>query len=157
MSISLNLVIYQHENGKFSEENLKTVRCEEVSESLLEQILKTNKMQTTKVYFDDSFDESFDIEYFDNQDIETILSELKDLFTNLISHEYSELIDKENISSEKNSNLKNFIVDSTVGDSHQNPTELAIARFRILTGVIGMFMDKHNKFSDETGAIIKLG
>ena len=157
MSISLNLVIYKHEDNKLIEENLRTVRCEEVSQALLVQLTDSFPMKTVEVYFDNEFKDSFEIECFDNLDIENIIGNLKKHFHELLSYEYNELITKSTSSVEQDSGTENSIVDILSDENHQNPTELAIARFRILTGVIGIFMDKKTKLSDEIGAVIKLG
>ncbi len=157
MSISLNLVVYKNEAGKLIEENQKTVRCEEISQVLLDHIINVCPLKIAKVYFDNKFDEYFEIECFDNSDIENIIEELKKHFHQLLSFEYKELIAKDIEHLEHEASSKNSIVDIYPDENNRNPTELAIARFRILTGIIGVFMDKQTKLSDEIGAVIKLG
>jgi hypothetical protein len=157
MSISLNLVVYKHEDSKLIEENLKTVRCEEISQALLNLITDAFPMKTAEVYFDNEFEGSFEIKCFDNSDIASIISELKEHFHKLLSFEYNELIAKDSDFLDQEASSANSIVDILSDEHHHNPTELAIARFRILTGVIGVFMDKQTKLSDEVGAVIKLG
>lgn len=157
MSISLNLVIYKKKESKLIETDLITVRCAEISQNLLNLITDEFPMKNEKVYFDEELKNSFDIEVFDNTDIEKIINKLKLYFRKLLEHEYNELIAKNTNNIERDVSVENYIIDIIPDETNHNPTELAIARFRILTDIIGIFMDKQTKLSSEIGAIIKLG
>lgn len=139
------------------EENLKTVRFVEVSQTLLNIITNVFPMKTVDVFYDDELKESFEIECFDNTDIEGIIEELKENFCKLLSYEYKKLITNDSAFSIPEVNSESLIAEILPEEDHINQTELAIARFHILTGVIGLFIDKQTKLSDEAGAIIKLG
>jgi hypothetical protein len=68
MGISLNLVIYNQSNDKLIEENMKTIRCAEIPQSLLEAITKEFPLKEIPVYYDGKSDKNYIIECFDNND-----------------------------------------------------------------------------------------
>lgn len=156
MSTSLNLVIYQTKDEKLIEEDLKTVRCEEVSGSLLEKINSRFPMIKREVYFDESLEDSFDIECFSSSDIDGVCALLEEMFLELLKFENNELNNKTGSTFQENESTK-LVADIVSGESQSNPIELAVVRFRVLTGVIGIFDDVRNKFCNDVGAVIKLG
>ena len=157
MSVSLNLVIYKQENGVLIEEGLKTVRCEEISQSLLEVIANSFPTKETTVYFDRELEESFDIQYFDNSDVASIIKFLHELFHKLLSHENKILNSIDIKVSEQPDDTEELVTCILPNQSEPDPTGRSITRFRILTGIIGVFSDKQNMLADEAGAFIKIG
>jgi len=87
MGISLNLVIYNQSNDKLIEENMKTIRCAEIPQSLLEAITKEFPLKEIPVYYDGKSDKNYIIECFDNNDIDSIINKLKECFKFLIYRE----------------------------------------------------------------------
>lgn len=156
MSTSLNLVIYRTKDDKLIEEDLKTVRCEEVSGSLLEKINSRFPMIKREVYFDESLEDSFDIECFSSSDIDGVCALLEEMFLELLKFENNELNNKTGSASQENK-LTKCVENIASGESQSNPIELAVVRFRILTGIIGIFADVRNKFCNDAGTVIKLG
>ncbi|WP_447880647.1 hypothetical protein [Serratia fonticola] len=157
MSISLNFVIYQHKNGKLIEEDLKTIRFEEVSTSLLNEITSKFPTKKEKVYFDKSLDDSFDIECFSKNDMHGICGLLKELFLHLLRLENHRLNNDEIKPSPQEAKLTELIDEIIPDVNKTNSTDMAVARFRILTGVIGLFTEVNTKFYNDVGAVIKLG
>jgi len=157
MSISLNFVIYQHKDGKLIEEDLKTIRCEEISAYLLDEITSNFPTKKEKVYIDKSLDDSFDIDCFSKHDIDGICEHLKEIFLHLLSFENHRLNNDEIKSSPQEGKLTELIDDIIPNMNQTNATDIAVARFRILTGVISLFTEVNTKFYDDVGAVIKLG
>ncbi|MDR7925811.1 hypothetical protein RIE95_02170 [Acidithiobacillus thiooxidans] len=156
MSTSLNLVIYRTKDEKLIEEDLKTVRCEEVSGLLLEKINSIFPMIKREVYFDESLEESFEIECFSSSDIDGVCALLEEIFLDLLKFENNNLNNKTGSAYQENESTK-LVADIVSGESESNPIELAVVRFHVLTGIIGIFADVRNKFCNEVGAVIKLG
>ena len=157
MSISLNFVIYQHKNGNLIEEDLKTIRCEEVSGYLLNLITSKFPTKKEKVYFDKSLDDSFYIECFSKNDMDGICGVLKEIFLQLLKIENNRLNNDEINPSSQDAELTELIDEIIPYVNETNSTDIAVARFRILTGVIGLFTEVNTKFYDDVGAVIKLG
>lgn len=156
MSTSLNLVIYQTKDDKLIEENLKTVRCEEVSGALLEEINSRFPMIKREVYFDESLEDSFDIECFSTSDIDGVCALLEEMFLGLLKIENNKLNNKTDAVSQDNE-LTKLVENLASGESQSNPIDLAVVRFRMLTGIISIFADVRNKFCNDAGTTIKLG
>lgn len=157
MSISLNFVIYQHKNGSLIEEDLKTIRCEEISGYLLNEITSKFPTKKEKVYFDKSLDDSFYIECFSKNDIDGICGFLKEIFLHLLNFENNRLNNDAINPSSQDTKLTELIDEIIPYVNQTNSTDMAVARFRILTGVIGLFTEVNTKFYDDVGAVIKLG
>ncbi|MCK8116331.1 hypothetical protein MTF68_02025 [Pseudoalteromonas sp. 2CM37A] len=157
MSTSLNLVLYRTKDGKLIEEDLKTVRCEEISGSLLEKIKSEFPMIERQVYFDDSLTESFDIDCFSVSDTDGVCKLLEDMFLELLRFENNRLNSEQADSSALQGKSTKLAADIHSDENQSSPIELAVVRFRILTGIIGIFTEARNKFSDDIGIVIKLG
>lgn len=154
MSTNLNLVIYQRNNGKLIEEDARTIRCEEITPALLNIICDLFPMKKEKVYFDATLSNSFEILIFDSVDIVEIIKTLHGYFHQLLDYESKKLLRKTTPS--KNLSSRSLMASIFPDSDNKNPTEIAIARFRILVGIIGLFNDKQSKLSDDVGAVIKL-
>ncbi|NMM15462.1 MAG: hypothetical protein HHJ17_18240 [Rhodoferax sp.] len=157
MSTNLNLVIYQHENGELIEEGMKTVRCEEITPQLLKRITDSFPMKETKVYFDRKLEESFEIQYFESTDTASISKILCELFCSLLAFENNLLNPIVGETLGQASNMNSLVSIILPEQNQQDPIEVAIERFSMLIGVIGLFRDKQDKLPNEIGAIIKLG
>lgn len=157
MSISLNLVIFQKKDGELIEENLKTVKCEEITSSLLKRINSDFPLIKRKIYFDESLKDSFEIECFSSSDIDNICNLLEEMFLELLRYENNWLYNGRSELTDQDSKSEELVIDIIPDTNNNHNTELAIARFRILTGISGIFTDMKNRFSDDVGAIIKLG
>lgn len=151
MSVSLNLVIYHHKDEHLIEADVRTIQCEEVTPTLLDLLTKSFPLNEIPIYFDESLEDSFDIECFNNSDIKAILDMLKRNFLELLKHEY------ENLIADKVSNLQVQPVDGELDNNLDATLDAAIARFHMLTGMIKLFEKKHLKLSDDFTAVIKLG
>lgn len=151
MSVSLNLVIYQHKDEHLIETDVRTIQCEEVTPTLLDLLIESFPLNEISVYFDDSLEDSFVIECFNDSDIKAILDMLKKNFLELLEHEYKGLIVGEV------SSLQVQPVDGELDNNLDDPLDTAIARFHMLTGMIKLFEKKHSKLSDDFTAVIKLG
>ncbi|ARW15275.1 hypothetical protein [Komagataeibacter europaeus] len=86
MSTSLNLVIYQRNNDDLVEEEMRTVRCEEIPLSMLDAIREKFPSQKCKVYYDDTKEDFFEIDFFARDDIPKIINYLRNLFDILIEY-----------------------------------------------------------------------
>lgn len=151
MSVSLNLVIYQCKDENLIETDVRTIQCEELSPVLLDLLTESFPLNEIPVYFDETLEDSFEIECFNNSDVKDILDMLKKNFLELLEHEYKGLTAGED------SSLKVQPVDGELDNNLNSPLDIAIARFHILTGVIKLFEKKYSKLSDDFTAVIKLG
>ncbi len=153
MSLSLNLVIYKEKEGKLIEEGLKTVQCVEITPYLLELITDATPLKTKKIYYDNELQKGFDIQYFDNSDIDRVNIKLKKLFTEALSNGANSLSSD---SLDKAPNAENTLYNILSDEPSKNTIEKSIALFYILTSVIGLFNDKQTKLSDDFSALIKV-
>lgn len=109
-----------------------------------------------EVYFDGSLEDYFYIECFSSSDIDGVCDLLEKMFLELLRSESNNLNNRTGSASQKNESAK-LVADIASGESQSNPIELAVVRFRVLTGIIGIFADVRNKFCNNAGAVIKLG
>ncbi|QYK14026.1 hypothetical protein K0I63_05785 [Shewanella rhizosphaerae] len=151
MSMSLNLVIYKTKEDKLIEDDVRTVQFEELSPVLLKRLTDSFPLEELPVYFDENLEEHFEIECFNNSQIQEILDMLKKDFLELIKHEHDALV------AGKTSKNEVQLVENDTINTSDDPLNKAVARFHILTGVIKLFEKKHLRLSDDVGAVIKLG
>lgn len=151
MSISLNLVIYKTKDEKLIEDDVKTVQCEELSPVLLDLLTDSFPLEELPVYFDESLEDCFEIECFNNSQIQEILEMLKKHFVELIKYEHNALVGG------KSSENEVQLIETDTVNTSDDPINIAVARLHILTSVIQLFERKHLRLSDEIGAVIKLG
>lgn len=152
MSKSINLVKYAvDENKKINETETELIETAFVTSSLLDEIIKDNSLINKCVYEQLDSDECYQIECFDDNQVENILKKLKDDFITVLTSDCKK-ISKNIIEHKSKQSLVTqgeYIKSSEIDDS--------INRFRTITNVINIFKLKNDKYSDDMSVVLKIG
>ena len=113
-------------------------------------------LKKMSIYYDDTFSESFEAEFFDKIHIESIASKFKDIFKSLLKNEYVNNFESNSLSivDSMYETQANKILENS---DCNNKTDLSIARFYMLTNIIELFRVKCKKWLNNDFAIIKIG
>lgn len=143
MSIKILLVKYELlETDKLLENNMETIESAFITSELLEKIstFKT-KRKVYEVEDEDSNNEPFEIECFDDKNINDILFKLEMEFINLLKDKNN---DKNN-----DENEDDLLIGQNLRDT--------IFDFRTITNLIYLFRLKNDKYLNDKSTVVKLG
>jgi hypothetical protein len=155
MSTTLNLVVYPVDDGDFIEEGSSLVSFHEVTPALLDELAGFVPLKKTKVYYDLTRQQSFEIACFDNAQLDEISNVLRRIFRDVLSHENAELNLKKNPSSSQAAVADCEVAASVAATSLPRQTDEAIARMRMIIGIVDLFNEKRTKWHDKIGAVVK--
>ena len=152
MSHSINLVVYASgDDGKLYETKTDLIEAVFVTSSLLSELKKNFPLIERNIFEEVGSDEHYQIECFDDSDIEGAIKKLEEIFLSVLAADSEKLLGQESLKdSEK-------LPSTTLGHISSGDLDDSINRFRTLTNIINVFKLKHNQYSSDLSAVLKVG
>lgn len=152
MSQSINLVAYETANdGKLYETKTDLIETAFVSSALLGELQNNFPLIERSIFEVVGCEEYYSIECFNDSDIEGAIKRLEEIFLSILKSDGEKLLGQADSQDSEN------LPPTHSGHIKSNNLDDSINRFRTLTNIIKVFNLKHNKYSNDTSVVLKIG
>jgi hypothetical protein len=152
VSKTINLVKYGTGNdGKLNETKVDLIETAFVTSLMLSELQKYFPLVEVCVFEGADSDDHYTIECFKDADVQSAIKKLEEMFVSTLRSDSELILGKETNSTSRHLAEKNQV------HIKSNDLDNSIIRFRTLTNIINIFKLKHNQYSQDAAAVLKIG